>query len=409
MAPPPNEDEWSIAARHGHDAPRGTDDRPTIASSLALHTVRPTTTTNTGKVLIIGAGWYGCHAAATLTRLGVAFDMVDSSNSFMAGSSSRNQNRLHLGFHYPRAHKTRTECVTGYNKFMAAYAHLTVSVAANLYLVAKDSVIDYATYRGIFKHEGVPFREVAKSAQVGMPFAWKRDAYDGAMLTDERMIDCDAAAAHFEGELRGRMLPAYDPAGLTLTREGAAYKNARYPMALNCTYGQLGAPSDGAPGEPGAAFELSCSWVFRSRKPFDALFGFTVMDGPFFSVYPYKPAQRLYTLTHVAWTPLLTSPDIGTVNAAIGCPKTLALVDEHRRRALSDVTSTIPDFKADFEYRGHFLSVKCKPGLRADDRSLRVRADGGCVSFCGGKITGVFAMEAELVRLFSKKARPFIQ
>jgi len=46
------------------------------------------------KVLIIGTGWFGCEVAIQLERMGVDFDMVDKSNRFFAGSSSRNQNRL---------------------------------------------------------------------------------------------------------------------------------------------------------------------------------------------------------------------------------------------------------------------------------------------------------------------------
>jgi hypothetical protein len=40
---------------------------------------------------------------------------------------------------------------------------------------------------------------------------------------------------------------------------------------------------------------------------------------------------------------------------------------------------------------------------RDDDRSLRVRADGGRVLFCGGNSAGIFATEAHLVNMFSKK------
>jgi hypothetical protein len=381
--------DWRISAKRDNGSPEDVDADASL-SSLSLNLLNPRAVSpDSGKVLIVGAGWYGCHAAMVLTRLGVPFDMVDSTNTIMSESSIKNQNRLHLGFHYPRAYRTRDECVTGHEKFMSTYENLTVGVSKNLYLVAKDSLIDYQTYCNIFAYEGTAFKDVPTSQMAGMPFPWMSDLYDGFMLTEERMIDCVAAQAFFRYKLRGRLLPGYRPADLSISSAGAFCGEIKYRVALDCTYGQL-------VSEPNVQYELSCSWVYKFKKSMDHIFGFTVMDGPFFSIFPYKPKESLFTLTHVSWTPLLTSTSIEDIREAMESKGTLDVVERHRAKTVAHVLQSIPDFEEYFECRGHFLSIKCKSSLRDDDRSLRVREANNCVSFCGGKITGIFSMQRHL-------------
>ena len=78
------------------------------------------------RILIIGAGWYGCHLATVLLKRGIYVYIVDKSNDFFQGSSSKNQNRLHLGYHYPRSDDTITECKEGYTQFCEQYANIIV-------------------------------------------------------------------------------------------------------------------------------------------------------------------------------------------------------------------------------------------------------------------------------------------
>jgi len=353
-------------------------------------------------VLIVGAGWYGCHAAMVLDKLGIDYDMVDKSNGFMVESSTKNQNRLHLGFHYPRAYRTRHECIHGYTEFCQAYPESTIEVPKNLYLVAKDSLIDFQTYANIFAYEKTPFDIIQSSERAGMPFPWLEDRFDGFMLTRERLIDNDRAARMFESKLRARLVKDYKPSDLVITANSVSCKGKEYALAIDCTYGQL------LPQE-NTFFELSCTWLYtlQGRAPAEAtttdLFAFTVMDGPFYSIYPYKPDERLFTLTHVAHTPLMTSDSIDEIRRHQYTDVPEHLIQEHRRKTEADVRISIPKFDDYFSYHGHFLSVKTKSRQRADDRSMTVQSTQNVISFCGGKITGIFAMERYLMRLIPRE------
>ena len=75
------------------------------------------------KYVIVGAGWYGCHIASLLVKNNKEILIIDKANDFFTGSSSKNQNRLHLGFHYPRSMETIHECKYGYEQFVKKYNH----------------------------------------------------------------------------------------------------------------------------------------------------------------------------------------------------------------------------------------------------------------------------------------------
>ena len=58
------------------------------------------------KIAIIGAGWFGCHIALEILKLNkFKIQIFERNKDIFNGASSNNQNRLHLGFHYPRSKK----------------------------------------------------------------------------------------------------------------------------------------------------------------------------------------------------------------------------------------------------------------------------------------------------------------
>ena len=89
------------------------------------------------KYVIVGAGWYGCHLASILLEHEKDIIIVDKANDFFTGSSSKNQNRLHLGFHYPRSIETINECKKGYKKFIDKYKQLVSLIPNNNYYISK--------------------------------------------------------------------------------------------------------------------------------------------------------------------------------------------------------------------------------------------------------------------------------
>ena len=69
------------------------------------------------KIAIIGAGWFGCHIAYELMNDGHEIKIYEKENDIFLGASGFNQNRLHLGFHYPRSFITREQSKKGFKYF----------------------------------------------------------------------------------------------------------------------------------------------------------------------------------------------------------------------------------------------------------------------------------------------------
>ena len=132
------------------------------------------------SVIIIGAGWYGCYIAMQCKNRGIDYVVYEKANEIFTGSSSYNQNRLHLGFHYPRNFKTRIDSKRGFEKFISTFPKLSTIVNRNVYSVHKDSLIDFQTYINIFEHEKYNFEVLNENIS---------DNFQGSILVNERYID----------------------------------------------------------------------------------------------------------------------------------------------------------------------------------------------------------------------------
>lgn len=302
------------------------------------------------KILILGAGWYGCHAAMILLRHNIDFKIYDITNGFFNKSSSKNQNRLHLGFHYSRSAKTRRECLIGFDKFMKTYGFLTVEIPKNYYIVDNKSLLDYETYCNIYTYEHVSYNKV----EPDLEFDFIKDKYEGAIKVDERFINFRKTKSYFEKILAPYLI---------------YYNNDNdedYDYIFNCTYSKL----------EDMYYEDCISLIYQYKGT--DLFATTLMDGKFFSIYPYDIEKGLYTLTDVEHTPFKEIDDI----------------DSKIIKMEAKVKQYIPDFDDWFVYKDHMISRKTKSNNNSDDRSfLCSSTDDREYIMTGGKITGIFAME----------------
>lgn len=315
------------------------------------------------KVLVLGAGWYGCHACLVLERMGIEYKLCDISNDFFTGSSSKNQNRLHLGFHYPRSSKTRIECQNGFEKFMQEYGQFTTEIPRNYYCIDKKSIMDSNSYKAIYKYEKINFEN---TMVLDVHFFFDNSSIEGIIRVDERFIDFRKAASYFRERLSENMIKGYSKNMLNIDK--LSCNGETFDMIIDCTYSTV---------NKNMFYETCVSLIYECNEP--SMFAITVVDGPFWSLYPYDSEGRLYTLTDVVHTP---SGSEGS-----------------RSQMEEKVRGYIPEFDKHFTYKGYFLSNKAKPSdVGSDDRSLVWSRDGNVIKVSGGKLTGIFAMEDVLMK-----------
>jgi hypothetical protein len=314
------------------------------------------------KVLVIGAGWYGCHIASLLIKNNFSIAMIDKNDTIGEGSSSHNQNRLHLGYHYPRSYKTRTECKQGYTNMIERYENI-LSHCKSFYIISKHSLIDFNTYCAIFKHDNYDLRFVDVSDIY--PIKINTSMIDGkVIMVDEMYINHNKMKSHFNNLLSSHIIKMSD------FQENIKYQ---YRYVIDCTYGQLIDDYE-------CKKEHCISFVYKLLDPHILPFSITVMDGPFFSIHPYDTKNRLYTLTHVHH---------GVIKYLSDFDK-----DEILVHILEDVKKYIFNFDECFEYYGFFVAYKAKKlNDFSADRSIIYKQNHNLHSFVGGKITGIFEAE----------------
>jgi chlorite dismutase len=351
------------------------------------------------NILIIGTGIYGCHAAMVLKELNLNFKMADISNDFFTGSSSKNQNRLHKGFHYARSYSTRHECIIGYNKFINAYPFAAKIVDKNYYLVDKESIIDFKTYKHIYEHENIPFTITSTPE---LPFEYNHELFDengDAFLTNERFVDFNELKSYFTQELNHYLIKNYNQNKLIVTQNNINYNGEDFDYLIDCTYSQL-KYNFNCTSTNDIFYELCIAFLYEFQDKIQESFAFTVMDGAFFSIYPYNINKNIYSLTDVQRTPIIKTKNINEIYTLRKNIKE-SDINQIKTEFEINVKKYIPDFEKHFKYHDYYLAIKTKPNKNSDDRSLMYENIGEKIHrFSGGKLTGIFSMEDKLKQLF---------
>jgi len=335
------------------------------------------------KYLIIGAGWYGCYLGLIFKILNISFKILEKNNDIFSGSSSKNQNRLHMGFHYPRSKETREESLTGYNLFNKLFGFMTIGILNNYYLIDKNSKISYQDYIKIYKSEGYKFTEVNDLFNINMIM----DNIDGIIKCDEKIIKHNKVYDFFNFILKDNIILNSDP-NLLKTNPKIIYNNETYDYLIDCSYGQ--AFPEIIPQNL-VEYELCLSLIYNSNKSSMIENSITVVDGKLFSIYPYDSCKNQFTLTDVEFTPIFKSQKL---NETREYEKQINnnLINQIKDKMETKVLKYMPTFKDIYQYDSYYTSYKCKFINTTDDRSLKYFEKNNIISFIGGKITGIFKM-----------------
>jgi hypothetical protein len=331
----------------------------------------------TSSVAVLGAGWYGCHIASSLKALGFEVTVFERHNRLLHEASGNNQFRLHLGFHYPRHHRTRVQSRDGFMRFVERYPHLSREVAENIYAVPQeDSLIDFATYRLIMTSSGLDFRETSDpSIELG--------AVDGILLAGERVLLIDRARKYF-GSLLGNSLRLGQPVENVLeTADGVRVNGERFDLLIDASWGHWSKlPIH-------CFYEPTILLYYETDHAFPAV---TLVDGSLCSVYPTDD-PGIYTLSSVPHTPLGHFETAAEARAARDSVSGETIMQ--KVRVMEDqIARYVPAFRDHFRFVAPQLSIKTKPVGSSDDRSCYVFRQGRIFTVLSGKIDTIFfAME----------------
>jgi hypothetical protein len=333
------------------------------------------------SIIVIGAGWYGCHIANILNNGSNNIIMLEKNSDIFNNSSYFNQNRLHLGYHYCRNFSTRNMCKTYYDSFIKKYSELIDNIDNNYYLISNKSIIDFNTFLSIYNYEQFSFELVNNTLF---------DNIDGKLIkVNEQIINSDKVYKYFKDKLKD--IPIYFNETVNSYKKNndkiTVYtNNTTYEceLLLDCTYNQLQLST------LNYSYELTCSLIYKKIKEtaFDAI---TIMDGKFSSLYPRDINNLIYTLTDVEFTPIISSNNF---NDILNYNVTDEKIQEIKYNMTTKLKEYYPNFEEEFEYIDYFLAKKTKQISNSDSRDIIIEElEKNVITVNCGKIYGIFDFE----------------
>jgi glycine/D-amino acid oxidase-like deaminating enzyme len=254
------------------------------------------------RVAVIGCGIFGATIALKLQGEGHTVTVFERLERPLTGASYNNQNRLHLGFHYPRDAETARQCIKGFDAFKAAFPECIVQGFPNAYFIAASgSQTPPQDYLAFCDALGLKYRTI-DPARFAPPV---RDVAIG-ILTDEVVYDSarlgtllgqrlkeERTQVEFATEVTGAQERGQE---LVLTLSGG--RTAAFDVVVNATYANISRLA-GSLGLPLVERQYEYTVVPIIEAPFGRT-GVTVMDGRFMTVLPFGagPYHLLYHVEH---------------------------------------------------------------------------------------------------------------
>lgn len=327
------------------------------------------------NVIIIGAGWYGLYTALLLQdKYNVI--ILEKKDDIFDNSSNYNQNRLHLGYHYPRCDKTRSLCLNGYQKFIDKFRNLIDFIDNNYYCISNDSFIDFNTYKQIFNLPVYKHTFVKNNIFNNI---------DGDIInTQEKIINSAKSKEYFKTNIKCEIKFNYAVNDIRQIDNKVIINNElECDLLFDCTYNQLNL------SKKKYVYENTISLLYERVNFDDDYDSITVMDGDFFSLFPRDIDKQIYSLTHVKYTPFQKTKNRVELNDNIDD----RTVNKIKDNMVNEVKKYIPNFTNKYVYKSYFTSYKCKLVSNNDSRNCIIEKDDNIISVNCGKIIGIFELE----------------
>lgn len=262
--------------------------------------------------IIIGAGLYGLYSALFCGKKGQSVLVLECDPTPFRRATYINQARVHQGYHYPRSISTAMKSAGYFEKFNRDFA----------FCVNQEFNKVYATSAKYSWSSGVQFKKFCKAANILCeelpPQKFFKDGMcDGVFLTREYTYDAMLLKDYYLQQLStlNNVTISYGVNITSIERDADSYvvrtgqsQSFSTGFLLNATYAGTNQILEMLGYEKfGIKYEL-CEIILCEVN--DALreYGFTVMDGPFFSIMPFGKTG-LHSLTSVTFTPHTVSYD----------------------------------------------------------------------------------------------------
>jgi hypothetical protein len=243
------------------------------------------------KIAVIGAGIFGLEIATTLKNAGFRVSLFEKEKSVLTRTTSNNQNRLHVGLHYPRDLETARQSVKGYKKFIEKYPSAVRTNFKNFYGVAKEGTQTDTESFLKFAHEAGISIEAVKLTDA--QYAGINPAIlESLWLCNEAVVDINeyrrlaiekANSSALEIQLNTTISEAFFD-GSQWVLYSNSEKLGNFDYVVRATYGQDSININVIPNMK-KTYEFQQTLVFEVASKAKT-FGLTVIDGDFVTILP---------------------------------------------------------------------------------------------------------------------------
>lgn len=260
--------------------------------------------------IIIGAGLYGVYAANYCGQKGQRILVLECDDAPFKRATYINQARVHMGYHYPRSLSTAIKSAGYFDRFNKDYSFCLNREFDQIYATSgKYSWTDRNQFKEFCRAANIPCEELHPDRY------FKKDMCDGAFLTKEYTYDARILRDYFLEQLAGcdnvmlqygvmiKSIHQTVDSYVVVLSDGREFETG---FLLNATYAGTNQIIEKLGYETfDIKYEL-CEIILCEVNNYLKNIGFTVMDGPFFSIMPFGKTGY-HSLTAVTFTPHTTS------------------------------------------------------------------------------------------------------
>lgn len=259
--------------------------------------------------IIIGSGLYGLYSALYCGLKKQSVLILECDSTSFSRATYINQARIHQGYHYPRSLSTAMKSAGYFERFNKEFEFCINKKFKQIYATSeKYSWSNGEQFKNFCKAAGIPCEELHvekffKSKMCDGAFMTREYTYDAIILRNyylEKLKELKNITFKYNVMIKAieRLQDMY----LVRDAEGTEYLTE---FLLNATYAgtnQILAMLGFEEFE--IKYEL-CEIILCGVNDLLKQFGFTVMDGPFFSIMPFGKTG-FHSLTSVTFTPHTT-------------------------------------------------------------------------------------------------------
>ena len=330
------------------------------------------------KILIIGAGWYGCHIGLYLKEKKHNVEIHEKNKDIFLGSSGYNQFRLHLGYHYPRSSQTIEDAKKNYLSFIKRYKKFISFPKKNIYCIANQkSLIDAKTYETIIKTHKLKIEK--KKIDYLMNIESSYNCNEGVLLNNK-------FTKYYKDKLKENLNFNSKIKNINKLRN-------KYDFILDCSNTLIDSKLKKF------NYVLTISLIYKMKNNLN-MHPLTIMDGKLPSLYPYADNKSLFTLTHAEHTHIKTFKSFKSLEK-YKKNITNKKIRNIKNNIEKDMIFYYPGFKKGFNFKDYFLSYKVLPNEKSAKRTTFIQRNKNIIMCSSPKIGNIFSFQSYIEKIIN--------